>query len=460
MSRPEYEALYGGAAGGGKSDALLMEVLRQVHIPHYKAIILRKTYPQLSELEERSAELYPYIHPKAKYNASKHCWKFPSGALVYFGAMQRTADRIKYQGKRYDLICFDELTHFSWDEYSYMFSRNRPSGPGTRVYMRATTNPGGIGHGWVKERFITAAPPYTPIVSEQEVTLPDGSVTITKRERIFIQSTVFDNQKLLENDPNYIANLASLPQAERDALLYGNWDSFDGQVFTEFRDNPDGYSTGRNTHVINPFDIPVSWKRFVSFDFGFSHPYSVGFWTISPKTGILYRYYEIYGCAPNTPNKGVYEAPDVIAKRIREYMDFESKQKGVRLKYRCVADPAIWDDRYGTEASPQKVMLRHGVVFEKGNHDRLAGKMQIHYRLAFDERGIPKMYVFKGCRDFIRTIPTIVYDKHKVEDIDTECEDHIYDEVRYFLMMNPIDRPKVPEKVRKAIINPLDQKVL
>ena len=211
---------------------------------------------------------------------------------------------------------------------------------------------------------------------------------------------MFDNKKLLENDPNYIANLASLPQAERDALLYGSWDSFDGQVFTEFKDNEKGYDNGIDTHVINGFEIPAHWKRFISFDYGFSHPYSVGFWTISPKTGTLYRYHEIYGCAANTPNKGLYHPPDAIAKRIREYMDFEHKKLGVKLSYRGVADPAIWDNRYGSDASPAKVMQNYGVYFEKGNHDRLSGKMQIHYRLEFDSDGRPKMYIFKNCKHF------------------------------------------------------------
>ena len=159
--RGEYECLYGGAAGGGKSDALLAEALRQVDIPHYRAIIFRKTYPQLTELIDRSQAIYSMAYPKAKYNDSKHVWTFPSGAKIYFGSMQHTKDRTNYQGKRYDFIAFDELTHFTWDEYSYMFSRNRPSkspksNRKTRVYIRASANPGGIGHGWVKERFITA----------------------------------------------------------------------------------------------------------------------------------------------------------------------------------------------------------------------------------------------------------------------------------------------------------------
>ena len=160
MRRPEPEALYGGAAGGGKSDALVIEALRQVHIPHYRGLILRKTYPQLSDLVDKSMVYYKRAFPAAQYNATSHVWVFPSGAKIYFGSRQYTKDRTNYQGKAFDFIGFDELTHFEWEEYSYMMSRNRPTGPGTRVYLRATTNPGGVGHGWVKARFITPAPAH------------------------------------------------------------------------------------------------------------------------------------------------------------------------------------------------------------------------------------------------------------------------------------------------------------
>ena len=217
MRRPEPEALYGGAAGGGKSDALLIEALRQVHIPHYRALILRKTYPQLSDLVDKSQMYYRRAFPEAQYNATSHVWVFPSGAKIWFGSMQYTKDRTNYQGKAYDFIGFDELTHFEWDEYSYMMSRNRPTGPGTRVYMRATTNPGGIGHGWVKARFITPAPPGTPIVETVTVRLPDGTEATVPAEHA---AAIYVNER-----PAFrvVCTPALLPQLALGRLLTEGW---------------------------------------------------------------------------------------------------------------------------------------------------------------------------------------------------------------------------------------------
>ena len=430
MRQGVYEAMYGGSAGGGKSDALLAEALRQVHIPHYRGLILRKTYPQLSELVDRSREIYKPAYPKARWNDNKHVWTFPSGAKIFFGSMHHKKDRIKYQGKRFDYIAFDEGTHFTWEEYSYMFSRNRPGGPGTRVYIRMATNPGGIGHGWVKERFISGKTPGKTYYGEHKVITPEGKLITLKRGRVFIPSNVFDNKILMENDPNYIANLAMLPEEEKNALLYGDWDSFEGQVFTEWKDDHEHYGDMLFTHVIDPFKIPREWKRFRTFDFGYSKPFSVGWWAMD-YDGRLYRYRELYG-STGEPNVGVKWTPQKIAETIR---DIEKEHEGDNY-IQGFADPSIWDKSRGESIA--ETLERYGIYFEPAENKRIPGKMQFHYRLAFDENGKSMVYIFNTCKDFIRTIPTLIYDDTNPEDINTDMEDHIYDEARYLFAMNPI----------------------
>lgn len=432
MRRLEDEALYGGAAGGGKSDCALAEALRQIHIPHYRGLILRKTYPQLSELIDRSYSIYSSFCPSAEYNESKHFWRFPSGAKIYFGSLAHENDRYNYQGKRYDFIDFDELTQFTFDEYSYLFSRNRPSGAGTRCYMRAQANPGGIGHGWVKQRFITPAPPMTTIWETVKIRFPDGSEQQRKKSRIFVPSTVFDNKILLENDPDYLTRLASLPEAERAALLYGDWDGFSGQVFTEWKNDPDAYADRSFTHVISPFRIPPTWRVYRGFDWGYSRPFSVG-WYAEDTDGVLYRIRELYGCT-NTPNQGVRWDAAHIADEIRRIEREDDNLRGKSIY--GVADPAIYQKNGGESIGD--IMHRRGVYWDKADNSRISGKQQIHDRLAFDSEGKPRLYVFSTCRQFIRTFPCLVYDSTDVEDVDTSGEDHIYDELRYVCMARPV----------------------
>ena len=449
MERPEWEALYGGAAGGGKSDALVIEALRQVHIPHYKALILRKTFPQLAELIDKSLNYYPMAFPGARYNSSSHTWTFPSGAKIIFGSMQYTKDRLKYQGQAYDFVAFDELTHFSWEEYSYLFSRCRPNGPGTRCYIRSTANPGGVGHGWVKERFITAGKPMVPVWEDIRWRDPTGKEYCEKRSRIFVPSSVFDNPALLQNDPDYITRLASMPEAERKALLYGDWDTFSGQVLTEWRNDSEHYLDRVNTHVIAPFKVPDTWSIWCGMDWGYSKPFSVGWYAVDHERR-LYRIREYYGCT-GTPNMGVKLEPSEVARQIRRIEAEDPNLKG-RTIHR-VGDPAIWGSD-GTE-SIGALFERERVFFEKGDHARIDGKMQVHHRLAFDENGWPMLYVFNTCKHFIRTVPNLVYDETDVEDIDTDGEDHIYDELRYVCMKNPIaPRPRKVDEPKPY--DPLD----
>ncbi|HRR40495.1 MAG TPA: terminase family protein [Syntrophales bacterium] len=437
MSRPEYEALYGGAAGGGKSDALLMEALRQVHIPHYRGLILRKTFPQLTELIDRSREVYGRAFPSARYNDSKHCWTFPSGAKIYFGSMQYTKDRINYQGKRFDYIAFDELTHFTWDEYSYMFSRNRPGGPGTRCYIRAATNPGGIGHGWVKQRFIDPAPPMMTIRRPGE------------KPRIFVPARVYDNHILLNNDPTYLDSEQMLPEAERKALLEGSWDSFSGQVFTEFTDDPEHYYDRRWTHVIDPFDVPAHWRIYRGFDWGYAKPFAVT-WTAADEKGRLYMIKELYGWNGNV-DTGCMMEPLAVAAKIKEIETQDPLLRGKVIN--GVADPAIFQKTTGQSIA--EIMEKERVYFTSGDNSRLSGKMQYHYRLRFNEDGIPMMYVFSNCVQFIRTFRELTYDEKHVEDVNTKGEDHLYDAQRYVLMENPITAP-LPAKPKPFRPDPLD----
>lgn len=472
QERPEYEVLYGGAAGGGKSDALLMEALRQVDNPDYRGIIFRKTFPQLAELIDRSLILYKAAFPKARYNESKHVWVFKSGAKIFFASMQYSKDKTNYQGKRYDFIGFDELTHFTWEEYSYMFSRNRPSKrpkstKKTMCYIRATTNPGGVGHGWVKERFIDAAEPGQTIVEMVEVTMPDGTVRKIKRDRVFIQATIFDNQALLENDPGYLGSLALLPEKERDALLYGVWDVFEGQYFTEFRARPDpvkckeagitveqALERHQWTHVIPAFDINAGsrsgWRIYRSYDFGYAKPFSCAWWAMD-YDGVLYRIMEMYGCT-KIPNEGIKWTPDQQFRQIAETERTHPWLKGKDIT--GVADPAIWDSSRGE--SIQETAAKYGVYFSPGDHERIPGWMQCHYRLQFDENGYSRMYVFDNCKAFIRTIPLMMYDEHKPEDLDSDLEDHVADEWRYMCMSRPVE-PLRPVVKKVILSDPLDQ---
>lgn len=428
MSRPEDEALYGGAAGGGKSDALVIEALRQVEIPHYKGLILRKTVPQLAELIDKSYLYYPQAYKGAKYNDTKHTWTFPSGAKIRFGSLQHAKDKFQYQGQAFDYIAFDELTHFTFEEYDYLKSRNRANGAGTRCYIRASANPGGIGHGWVKDRFITPAPPLTTVWDRVTVDMPDGRVEHRWSSRTFVPSTVFDNPALLKNDPNYLTRLASLAKAEKEALLYGNWDSFTGQFFAEWRNDPEHYKDRRWTHVIDPFEIPEHWKIYRSYDYGFARPFSCGWWAHSTD-GVLYRIAELYGCT-NTPNEGVRWNTEKQFEEIRRVEREHPLLKGKRIL--GVADPSIWDASRGI--STAETASRLGIYFNPGDNARLTGWAQMHNRLQFSEEGYPRMQFFNTCKAAIRTLPALVHSETMVEDVDTDGEDHIADECRYMAM--------------------------
>lgn len=439
LSRGEDEMLYGGAAGGGKTDYLVVEAARQVNIPEYRGLILRRAVPDLARIIDQTRAIYPSIDRGARYNATTRVWTFSSDAQIKLGSLFRTNEKYKYQGQQYDFIGFDELTQFTFDEYSYLKSRNRGNCKATKVYMRSTANPGGVGHGWVKQYFVTAGTPGETIWLSDKVIMPDGTTKNYWSSKVFITASVFDNNALMNNDPDYVKRLAQLPEAERNALLYGSWDSFEGQVFTEWIDNREHYKDRRWTHVIEPFKIPQSWRIIRSYDWGYTRPFSVG-WTAVDQDGRFYRIRELYGCKKNQPNTGVRWPIEKVAQEILAIENNDPQIKGRQIY--GVADPAIFAEQ-GSGKSQAATHAQLGVFWNKGDNARIAGKMQFHSRLAFDEEGYPMFQCFNTCTNFIRTIPNLVYSQIDTEDIDTEGEDHIYDEQRYGFMTSIITPKEV-----------------
>lgn len=441
------EVLYGGAAGGGKSYAICWDALmRCLKWPGTHAYLFRRTYP---ELEQTLVRTMTQIVPAAlgSYTQTMHEMRLINGSVIHFCHMSDAGDMIKYQGAEIHWLYFDELTHFSKPMYDYLRTRLRANKKlGITPCVRCASNPGGPGHAWVKARFVDP----TDIgrnISRIKVR-SDVLSTSVYRKIQYIPATVKDNPHITKD---YVIELEQKPKALREALLLGKWDAFEGQAFPEFTNDPEHHQDRRFTHVIDPFPIPMHWTRVVSFDHGYTRPFSFGVWAVD-EDGRAYRYKELYGCVPGEANVGLMKTPGEIAEMLADLMEPEFRE-GIHVS--GVADPAIWDRSRGMSVEEQIRSVFSGVSFMKGDNTRIPGKMQVHERLKFDEDGRPMMYVFTTCREFIRTFPSLVYSLKKPEDIDTEGEDHIYDETRYFLMSRPIvPRPNI-EKKKARVYNPL-----
>ena len=250
----------------------------------------------------------------------------------------------------------------------------------------------------------------------------------------------------MDMQPEYLRSLEKLPPKIREAWLEGSWDVYQGQFFEDFIDSKEHYMDRQYTHVIEPFEIPKGWKIYRSFDWGYNKPFSCGWWAVD-FDGIVYRILELYGCT-DIPNEGVKWTPPKVFAEIHK---IETEHRWLAGKHIIgIADPAIWDAETGESIAD--TAAKHQVYFTPGDNKRIPGWMQVHYRLAFDGNGFPMMYVFRNCQAFIRTIPILQYDDHRPEDLNTEGEDHVADEVRYFLMSRPI-KPRhelPPDKYRET----------
>lgn len=399
-----FETLFGGAAGGGKSYGQLVDaLLYALKYPKSKQIIFRRTFPDLEKsLIRVSLEFYP--REVASYNSSKHIWTFKNGSIIDFGYIDSENDVYQYQSAEYDIIRFDELTHFTKYMYTYMISRCRGANPYPK-HIKSSTNPGGVGHSWVKERFIDVGEPN----KIHEVILDNGK----KNTVIFIPSFVQDNMFLLNNDPDYINRLELLPEKERQALLYGDWDIFDGQFFTEFN---------RNIHVCTPFEIPRDWRIYRTRDYGLDM--CATYWIAMDYQMNIYVYKELY------------ESDLIVSEAGRKINEMTNEK--IQIDY---APPDLWNRNKDTGKSTADIFAESGQYLTKADNNRVTGWLAVHEWLKpyTDEQGQlnSKLKIFSNCVNLIRTLPAVQHDEKNPNDVAVEPHEltHAPDALRYFCTM-------------------------
>ena len=401
LAAAETDVLYGGAAGGGKSYAMLVDPLRYAHRAAHRGLILRRSMPELRELIDKSRELYPKAFPGCKYKEVEKLWNFPSGAKIEFGFLERDADVYRYQGQAYSWIGFDEITHlpteFSWN---YLASRLRTTDATIIPYMRCTANPGGVGSTWVKKRYIDPNIPDTSF---------EGSDGLTRK---FIPARLQDNPYLAK-DGRYEKMLQALPPTQRQQLLEGNWDVAEGAAFTEFE---------TVSHIITPFEIPIHWERVKGIDYGYASESACVWGAVDPSDGTLIIYRELY-------RKGLLgtELGDMLTN-----MEMEDP-----FSVPGVLDTSCWSRTGTTGPTVGETLQRAGHKLRRADKNRIQGKIQIHEYLKIKQSGRPRLQIFNTCPNLIRELQSIPLDKSNPEDVNTHAPDHAYDALRYLIMSRP-----------------------
>ena len=423
LAASEREVLYGGAAGGGKSYAMLADPLRYLGHPQFSGLLLRRTTEELRELVWKSQELYPKIIPGIKWSERKMQWTSPAGGRLWLSYLDRDDDVLRYQGLSFCWIGFDELTQwptpFAWD---YLRSRLRSIASDLPVYMRATTNPGGAGHVWVKKYFVDPSTPKKSFwATDQDgntLKYPKGHTKEDQPlfQRKFIPAKLFDNPYLSDSG-DYETMLLSLPENQRKRLLEGNWDVAEGAAFPEFE---------RSLHVIEPFDIPKNWPKFRACDYGYGSYSAVLWFTVAPD-GQLIIYRELY-------------VSKVLAKDLANKVLHLEEEDGTILY--GVLDSSCWHKRGDTGPSLAEQMILEGCRWRPSDRSagsRISGKNEVHRRLQVQEveDQAPGMVIFYNCRNLVSQLPSIPLDPKNPEDVNTRSEDHLYDALRYGVMSRP-----------------------
>lgn len=431
---PVFEVFFGGARGGGKTDGVLGDFLEHADTygEHAIGLMIRRTRVELVETIERSKVIYTPLG--WTFHEQDKMWRAPNGARLRFAYLERDQDAQAYQGHSYTRVYVEEIGNFPSDKPILKLMATLRSGAGVPVGFRATGNPGGPGHQWVKARYIDPAPSGWKVIKDASSGL----------ERVYIPSRVSDNHFL---DEQYVSQLKASGSKELvRAWLEGDWSVIEGAFF-------DCWSNER--HVIEPFTIPQDWLRFRSADWGFAAPFSVGWWAVVgddyemagrvlPR-GAMVRYREWYGCN-GTPNQGLRLTAEQVAEGIKE------REGNTKIAY-GIMDPAAFAQDGGPSIAERMSVLK--VYFNRADNKRvtergaMGGWDQMRSRLVGDGDGRPMLYVFSTCKDFIRTVPALQHDPDKPEDLDTDGEDHIGDEARYACM----SRPWIPRQ--RPVIEPI-----
>jgi phage terminase large subunit len=395
---PTVYRLYGGARGGGKSHAIRIEAIRQmVSHPGINGLLLRRTYKQ-AEQSFIKPLLKDLPKNKYQYNATKR-ELYINGGTLYLGYLDKTNDVEQYQGMEYDFIGIDELTHFKEEDFDALLGSLRS----TKLWepnLFASANPGGIGHDWVKRRWIDRQ-------------FKEGE---DPRDYSFTPAKVYDNPELLKNE-RYVKRLQALPTMLRRAWLEGDWDIFVGQFFPEWR---------RNLHLIPYWLPPAEWRKFICLDYGYAAP-SCALWIAISPTGQLVAYRELYITGKTYSELGDEMRRLTPANEQIEYL---------------VADPAIFGKSPGGQhhsgESGAETLSKKGFRMRRADNSRTLGWMRVREYLRVDDKIVrPMLLVTQACQNLIRTLPALVYDTHNPEDCDTAGEDHAPDALRYGVMSRP-----------------------
>jgi hypothetical protein len=410
---PAFEAFYGGAVGGGKTDALLGDFARGIELGSaWVGVYFRKHFPDMDDVIRRSFEIFGPVYGRDCYSASKYQWNFPTGAILQFRALERDDDVYKFQGQQFAHISFDELTQWASPfPYTYMMTRLR-SAKGAPVRMRAASNPANVGHAWVKARFIDPMPAGIPLLVETK----SGK----KYHRVFIKSRLEDNKILMRNDPGYSDRIYEVDPSLAKALREGNWNIVAGAAFPEFSEQH---------HVIDNYPIPTDRPCWRSLDWGYDTPYG-NLWMFPSNDAELILGGELYGWS-GKPNVGTKESPAEVRHKIAM---FEALHE-IYVPYGML-DNQCWEER-GLPSQIVKELSGNQYdeyrlnwqPWKKGPNSRVQQKQLIHGLMAVTN-GKSRLKIMRRCHHTIRTLPIIQQDPRNIEDVETTGEDHLYDALR------------------------------